>query len=141
MIGEVGIFIVLYEVGFIMIEIDFDFVVVGEMCNYLFEVIMKVIRYIINGVCFIVINLDVMGLSVDGVFFVIGVIVVFIMKVIGKEFYVVGKLNLMMFCLVLNKIGVYLKKIGMIGDCMDIDIVVGIEVGLYMVLVFMGISD
>lgn len=42
-IGEVGLMMVLYEVGFIFIDIDFDYVVFGEICIYFFEVIIWVV--------------------------------------------------------------------------------------------------
>lgn len=56
------------------------------------------------------------GFSKEGLLFVIGVVVVMIEVVLKYKLYIVGKLNLMMFCLVLNCIEVYFEIIVMIGD-------------------------
>jgi NagD protein len=140
-IGEAGILTALHEAGFIMTETDPDFVVVGETRNYSFEAITKAIRHIINGARFIVTNPDATGPSADGVLPATGAIAALITKATGKEPYVVGKPNPMMFRSALNKIGAHSKKTGMIGDRMDTDIVAGIEAGLHTVLVLTGISD
>jgi len=140
-IGEAGILTALHEAGFIMTETNPDFVVVGETRNYSFEAITKAIRHIINGSRFIVTNPDATGPSADGVLPATGAIAALITKATGKEPYVVGKPNPMMFRSALNKIGAHSKKTGMIGDRMDTDIVAGIEAGLHTVLVLTGISD
>jgi len=116
-------------------------VVVGETRNYSFEAITKAIRLIIRGARFIVTNPDATGPSADGVMPATGAIAALITKATGKEPYVVGKPNPMMFRSALNKIGAHSKKTGMIGDRMDTDIIAGIEAGLHTVLVMTGISD
>ena len=70
-----------------------------------------------------------------------GAITALITKATGKEPYVVGKPNPMMFRSALNRIGAHSESTGMIGDRMDTDIVAGIEAGLHTVLVLTGISD
>ena len=140
-IGEAGILTALHEAGFIMTETDPDFVVVGETRNYSFEAITKAIRLIDGGARFIVTNPDATGPSADGPLPATGAIAALITKATGKEPYVVGKPNPMMFRSALNKIGAHSKKTGMIGDRMDTDIVAGIEAGLHTVLVLTGISD
>ena len=140
-IGEAGILTALHEAGFIMTETNPDFVVVGETRNYSFEAITKAIRLIIRGARFIVTNPDATGPSADGVMPATGAIAALITKATGKEPYVVGKPNPMMFRSALNKIGAHSKKTGMIGDRMDTDIIAGIEAGLHTVLVMTGISD
>ena len=140
-IGEAGILTALHEAGFIMTETEPDFVVVGETRNYSFEAITKAIRLIDGGARFIVTNPDATGPSADGPLPATGAIAALITKATGKEPYVVGKPNPMMFRSALNKIGAHSKKTGMIGDRMDTDIVAGIEAGLHTVLVLTGISD
>jgi len=140
-IGEAGILTALHEAGFIMTETDPDFVVVGETRNYSFEAITKAIRLIEGGARFIVTNPDATGPSADGPMPATGAIAALITKATGKDPYVVGKPNPMMFRSALNKIGAHSKKTGMIGDRMDTDIVAGIEAGLHTVLVLTGISD
>ncbi len=62
-------------------------------------------------------------------------------KATGKQPYVVGKPNPMMFRSAMNRIGAHSENTGMIGDRMDTDVQAGIEAGLHTVLVLTGISD
>ena len=140
-IGEAGLTTALHEAGFIMTETDPDYVVVGETRNYSFEAITKAIRFIAAGSRFIATNPDATGPSVDGVLPATGAITALITKAIGKEPYIVGKPNPMMFRSALNRIGAHSENTGMIGDRMDTDIVAGIEAGLHTILVLTGISD
>ena len=140
-IGESGLTTALHEAGFIMTEIDPDYVVVGETRNYSFEAITKAIRLIDNGARFIATNPDATGPSADGPMPATGAIAALITKATGKDPYVVGKPNPMMFRSAMNKIGAHSETTAMIGDRMDTDIVAGIEAGLHTVLVLTGISD
>lgn len=140
-IGEAGITTALHEAGFIMTETNPDYVVVGETRNYSFDAITKAIRLINNGARFIATNPDATGPSADGVLPATGAISALITKATGKEPYVVGKPNPMMFRSAMNRIGAHSENTAMIGDRMDTDIVAGIEAGLHTVLVMTGISD
>jgi NagD protein len=140
-IGESGLTNALHEVGFIMTDSDPDYVVVGETRNYSFEAITKAIRLINDGARFIATNPDATGPSADGVLPATGAIAALITKATGKDPYVVGKPNPMMFRSAMNKIGAHSETTAMIGDRMDTDIVAGIEAGLHTVLVLTGISD
>ncbi len=140
-IGEAGITTALHEAGFIMTETNPDYVVVGETRNYSFEAITKAIRLIVDGARFIVTNPDATGPSADGPMPATGAVAALITKATGKEPYVVGKPNPMMFRSALNKIGAHSENTAMIGDRMDTDIVAGIEAGLHTILVLTGISD
>ena len=140
-IGEAGITTALHEAGFIMTERDPDYVVVAETRNYSFDAITKAIRLINYGSRFIVTNPDATSPSPDGVFPATGAVAALITKATGKEPYVVGKPNPMMFRSAMNKIGAHSENTGMIGDRMDTDIIAGIEAGLHTVLVLTGISD
>jgi NagD protein len=140
-IGEAGITTALHEAGFIMTETNPDYVVVGETRNYSFEAITKAIRLIADGARFIVTNPDATGPSAEGPLPATGAIAALITKATGKEPYVVGKPNPMMFRSAMNRIGAHSENTGMIGDRMDTDIVAGIEAGLHTILVLTGISD
>ena len=140
-IGEAGITTALHEAGFIMTESSPDYVVVGETRNYSFDAITKAIRLIGSGSRFIVTNPDATGPSADGPLPATGAVAALISKATGKEPYVVGKPNPMMFRSAMNKIGAHSENTGMIGDRMDTDIVAGIEAGLHTILVLSGISD
>jgi NagD protein len=140
-IGEAGTTTALHEAGFIMTDTNPDYVVVGETRNYSFEAITKAIRLIGEGARFIITNPDATGPSAEGPMPATGAVAALITKATGKEPYVVGKPNPMMFRSAMNKIGAHSENTGMIGDRMDTDIVAGIEAGLHTILVLTGISD
>lgn len=140
-IGEAGITTALHEAGFIMTESEPDYVVIGETRNYSFEAITKAIRLINDGARFIATNPDATGPSAEGPMPATGAIAALITKATGKDPYIVGKPNPMMFRSAMNKIGAHSENTGMIGDRMDTDIVAGIEAGLHTILVLTGISD
>ncbi|NEM91893.1 HAD-IIA family hydrolase [Galbitalea soli] len=140
-IGEAGLTTALHEAGFVMTETAPDYVVVGETRNYSFEAITKAIRLIGDGSRFIVTNPDATGPSAEGPLPATGAVAALISKATGKEPYVVGKPNPMMFRSAMNKIGAHSENTGMIGDRMDTDVVAGIEAGLHTILVLTGISD
>ena len=140
-IGEAGITTALHEAGFIMTENDPDYVVVGETRTYSFEAITRAIRLIGDGARFIITNPDATGPSAEGPLPATGAVAALISKATGREPYVVGKPNPMMFRSAMNKIGAHSENTGMIGDRMDTDIVAGIEAGLHTILVLTGISD
>ncbi|GAB3041130.1 HAD-IIA family hydrolase [Parafrigoribacterium mesophilum] len=140
-IGEAGITTALHEAGFIMTENDPDYVVVGETRTYSFEAITRAIRLIGSGARFIITNPDATGPSAEGPLPATGAVAALITKATGREPYVVGKPNPMMFRSAMNKIHAHSENTGMIGDRMDTDIVAGIEAGLHTILVLTGISD
>ncbi len=140
-IGEAGLTTALHEAGYVMTETQPDYVVVGETRQYSFEAITKAIRFINSGARFIVTNPDSTGPTPLGVVPATGAFAALITRATGKEPYVVGKPNPMMFRSALNRIGAHSETTGMIGDRMDTDIVAGIEAGLHTVLVRTGISD
>lgn len=135
-VGEGVLIYELYKVGFIIIDVNFDFVIVGEMCFYNWDMMYKVVYFVVNGVCFIVINSDIYGC---GFYFVCGVLCVGIEKIFGCKLFYVGKFSLWIICVVLNKMQVYLEEMVIVGDNLCIDILVGFQVGLEMILVFFGV--
>ena len=140
-IGQAGVITALHEAGYTMTEKDPDFVVIGETRQYSFEAITIAIRLIEQGARFIATNPDATGPSADGILPATGAISALISKATGREPYVVGKPNPMMFRSALNTIGAHSETTGMIGDRMDTDIIAGMEAGLHTVLVTTGISS
>jgi NagD protein len=139
-LGEAGMTTALHSAGFVMTETNPDYVVVGETRHYSFEAITKAIRLISAGARFISTNPDATGPSPEGPLPATGAINALITRATGKEPYIVGKPNPMMFRSALNKIGAHSHNTAMIGDRMDTDIVAGIEAGLHTVLVLTGIT-
>lgn len=140
-IGEAGLTTALHEAGYIMTETQPDYVVVGETRQYSFEAITMAIRFINAGARFIITNPDATGPTPSGVVPATGSFAALISHATGKQPYVVGKPNPMMFRSAMNRIGAHSENTGMIGDRMDTDVVAGIEAGLHTVLVRTGISD
>ncbi|WP_374009343.1 HAD-IIA family hydrolase [Leifsonia sp. LS-T14] len=140
-IGEAGLTTALHEAGFIMTDTNPDYVVVGETRSYSFDAITKAIRLIGKGARFIATNPDATGPSAEGPLPATGAVTAMITKATGRDPYVVGKPNPMMFRSAMNRIGAHSENTAMIGDRMDTDVIAGIEAGLHTILVLTGISD
>ena len=140
-IGEAGLTTALHEVGYIQTDVNPDYVVLGESRTFSFETLTKAIRLINNGARFIATNPDATGPSAEGPLPATGSVAALITKATGREPYIVGKPNPMMFRSAMNKISAHSESTGMIGDRMDTDVVAGIEAGLHTVLVLTGIAD
>ncbi|MFM2023911.1 MAG: hypothetical protein RIR89_1303 [Actinomycetota bacterium] len=140
-IGEAGLLTAMHDIGYVMSENKPDFVVLGENRSLSFEALTKAVRLIEKGSRFIATNPDVTGPSPDGPIPATGSVAALITKATGKEPYVVGKPNPMMFRSAMRKIDAHSKSTAMIGDRMDTDVVAGIEAGLHTILVMTGISN
>lgn len=139
-IGEAGLTTALHAAGFILTEIDVDYVVLGETRTYSFEAITTAIRLIVSGAKFIATNPDATGPSPDGPLPATGAVAAMITAATSRKPYIVGKPNPMMFRSALNKIEAHSETTAMIGDRMDTDIIAGMEAGLFTVLVLTGIT-
>ena len=140
-LGEAGMTTALHEIGYVMTDQNPDYVVLGETRNFNFDSLTKAIRLINGGARFIATNPDATGPSAEGVLPATGSVAALITKATGREPYIVGKPNPMMFRSAMNKIEAHSESTGMIGDRMDTDVVAGIEAGLHTVLVLTGIAD
>jgi NagD protein len=140
-IGEAGLTQAMYEIGYVITEVRPDFVVLGETRNLSFDNLTKAIRLIDKGARFIATNPDPTGPSEEGPLPATGSVAALITKATGKNPYIVGKPNPMMFRSAMRKIDAHSETTAMIGDRMDTDVVAGIEAGLHTILVRTGISD
>lgn len=137
-IGEAGLTTALYEVGFIMTDVEPDVVVLGETRTYSFEAITTAIRLIGRGARFIATNPDVTGPSSDGPLPATGAVASMITAATGRKPYFVGKPNPMMIRAALNRIDAHSEDTAFVGDRMDTDITSGTEAGLQTHLVLSG---
>ena len=137
-IGEAGLTTALHEIGYVLTDTDPDFVVLGETRTYSFEAITKAIRLIGAGARFIATNPDPTGPSTEGPLPACGAVAALITRATGREPYIVGKPNPMMFRSALNAIDAHSETTAMIGDRMDTDVVAGMEAGLETFLVLTG---
>ena len=140
-IGESGLTTALYEVGYTLADRAPDYVVLGETRTYSFERITRAIRLILDGARFIATNPDTTGPSVGGVLPATGSVAALISRATGVEPYFVGKPNPLMIRSALNALDAHSETTAMIGDCMDTDIVAGLEAGLDTVLVLTGVTE
>jgi len=137
-IGEAGLTTALYEAGYVLTDVDPDYVVLGETRTYSFEAITKAIRLVESGARFIATNPDVTGPSPEGPLPATGSVAAMITKATGADPYFVGKPNPMMFRSAMNRIHAHSESTIMVGDRMDTDVVAGIEAGLETILVLTG---
>jgi NagD protein len=137
-IGEAGLTTALHEIGYVLTDTAPDFVVLGETRTYSFEAITKAIRLIDAGARFIATNPDPTGPSADGPTPACGAVAALITRATGKEPYIVGKPNPMMFRSALNAIDAHSETTAMVGDRMDTDVIAGMEAGLETFLVLTG---
>lgn len=137
-IGEAGLTTALHQAGYVMTEVDPEYVVLGETRTYDFNSLTRAIRLIEGGAKFIATNPDKTGPSDEGTLPATGAIAAMISKATGRKPYFVGKPNPIMIRAGLNKIGAHSEDAAMIGDRMDTDILAAIESGLYANLVLTG---
>ncbi|MEN3304756.1 MAG: 5-nucleotidase [Micromonosporaceae bacterium] len=139
-LGEAGLTTALHNGGYILSNLEPDYVVLGETRTYSFTAITTAIRLIVAGARFICTNPDPVGPSNEGILPAVGSVAALISKATGVEPYFVGKPNPMMMRSALNTIGAHSETTAMIGDRMDTDVLCGLEAGLETILVLSGIS-
>ncbi|MDL4776902.1 MULTISPECIES: HAD-IIA family hydrolase [Thermomonosporaceae] len=139
-IGEAGLTTALHEAGYVLTDLDPDYVVLGETRTYSFSSITRAIRLIDRGARFVATNPDPIGPSLEGSLPATGAVAAMITKATGVEPYFVGKPNPLMMRSALNVVGGHSESTAMIGDRMDTDIVAGVEAGLETILVLTGVT-
>jgi NagD protein len=140
-IGEAGLTTALHEVGYVLTDVDPDYVVLGETRTYSFEAITRAIRLVDNGARFIATNPDATGPSQEGLLPATGAVAALVERATGRAPYFVGKPNPLMMRSALRAVGAHSENTVMIGDRMDTDVRSGLEAGMRTLLVLTGISD
>lgn len=139
-IGGSGLTQAVHDIGYVITDIDPDYVVLGETENYHYETVTKAIRLIDAGARFIATNPDVSGPSEAGIIPGCGAMAALIERATGKGPFYVGKPNPLMMRSALNYLDVHSEDTVMIGDRMDTDIVAGVESGMPTILVLTGVT-
>jgi NagD protein len=139
-IGEAGLTTALHEAGYVLTDLDPDYVVLGETRTYSFSQITRAIRLIERGARFIATNPDPIGPSAEGSLPACGAVAAMITKATGVDPYFVGKPNPLMMRTALNRVGGHSECTAMVGDRMDTDVVAGVEAGLETILVLTGVT-
>jgi NagD protein len=140
-IGESGLTQAIHEIGYVITDIDPDYVVLGETVAYNYQNITKAIRLIANGARFIATNPDVTGPTEAGIVPGCGSMAALIEKASGRAPFFVGKPNPLMMRTALNYLDVHSEDTVMIGDRMDTDIVAGVQSGMRTILVLTGVTS
>jgi NagD protein len=140
-VGESGLTEAIHQVGYIITEIDPDYVVLGETKNYNFGQITKAIRLVVGGARFIATNPDSSGPGDGGLVPACGAMAALIEEASGVSPFFVGKPNPLMMRSALNYLDIHSEDTVMIGDRMDTDIVAGVESGMETVLVLTGVTS
>ncbi|MGC9469061.1 MAG: HAD-IIA family hydrolase [Anaerolineae bacterium] len=139
-IGESGLTEAIHNAGYVITDIDPEYVVLGETHTYNIAQITKGIRLIVDGARFIATNPDPSGPSERGIVPACGAMAALIEKASGKAPFFVGKPNPLMMRTALNYLGVHSEDTIMVGDRMDTDIVAGVESGMETILVLTGVT-
>jgi NagD protein len=140
-VGEAGLTTALHDVGYVLSDVDPDYVVLGETRTYSFEAITRAIRLIRAGGRFIATNPDAIGPSPSGPLPATGSVAALISRATGRDPYYVGKPNPLMMRSALRELEAHSEATAIIGDRMDTDVVAGLEAGLETILVLSGVSS
>ncbi len=140
-LGESGLTQAIHDIGYIITDINPDYVVLGETNAYNFQMIKKAIRLIHDdGARFIATNPDASGPSEGGLVPACGAMAALIEKASGISPLFVGKPNALMMRTALNYLNVHSENTIMVGDRMDTDIVAGVTSGMQTILVLSGVT-
>jgi len=140
-IGEAGLTQAIHEIGYVITDINPDYVVLGETAAYNYANITKAIRLIVAGARFIATNPDVSGPTEAGIVPGCGAMAALIENATGKAPFYVGKPNPFIMRAALNYLDVHSEDTVMIGDRMDTDVVAGVQSGMQTILVLSGITE
>ena len=140
-LGESGLTEAVHDIGYIITDVEPDYVVLGETLAYDFQMIKKAIRLIHDfGARFIATNPDASGPSENGLVPACGAMASLIEKATGISPFFVGKPNALMMRTALNYLNVHSENTIMVGDRMDTDIVAGVTSGMETILVLSGVT-
>jgi NagD protein len=140
-LGESGLTEAIHNIGYVITDVNPDYVVLGETMAYNFQMIKKAIRLIHDGGArFIATNPDASGPSEGGLVPACGAMAALIEKASGVSPFFVGKPNALMMRTALNFLNVHSENTIMVGDRMDTDIVAGVTSGMETILVLSGVT-
>ncbi len=139
-LGEAWLTTALHDIGYVLVDRDPQYVVVGETTAYSFERITRAVQLVAAGARFIATNRDVAGPSSTGLTPATGAVAALISSASGVQPYFIGKPNPLMMRSALNAIEAHSEESVMVGDNMDTDIVAGMESGMETILVLTGVT-
>lgn len=138
-LGESGLTSAIHHVGYVITDIDPDYVVLGEG-SFDLEMLTTAVRMVQNGAHFLATNPDASGPGEGGTVPACGALAAFVEKASGISPYFIGKPNPLMMRTALNYLDVHSEDTIMIGDNMATDIIGGVESGMATILVLSGVT-
>ncbi len=139
-IGGAGLIHALYDAGFVMNDVNPDYVVIGETKDYDFDKIEKAVNLVLSGARLIGANPDTKDRIGNGFTPGTGALIAPIEKVTGCQAYFLGKPNPFTMQQAIKKLNAPQEETVIIGDRMDTDIIGGIETGIDTVLLLSGVT-
>jgi len=139
-IGESGLTTALHDIGYVLTDLNPDYVVLGETLAYSFQRLTQAIRLVMNGARFIATNPDVIGPTEHGLIPATGAVAALVSEATRVRPYYVGKPNPLMMRSALRRLKGHSESSVMIGARMDTDIVAGTEAGMQTILVLTGVT-
>ena len=139
-IGESGLTEAIHDIGYVITDLDPDYVVLGETHSYNLELVTRAIRLVAEGARFIATNPDPSGPSESGLVPACGAMAALIETASGLSPFFVGKPNPLMMRTALNYLDVHSEDTVMVGDRMETDILAGVESGMETILVLSGVT-
>ncbi|SFW26187.1 NagD protein [Sinomicrobium oceani] len=139
-LGEGGLITSLHQQGYVMVNQNPDYVVVGEGRNFTLEMVNNAVDMILEGAKFIATNLDPSPKKEGWNNLGIKAIVAMIEEATGKKAFSVGKPSPVMMRAARKTLGLTAQETIIIGDTMDTDILGGIQLGYHTILTLSGVS-
>jgi NagD protein len=139
-LGEGGLITSLSQEGYILVNNNPDFVVVGEGRNFTLEMVNNAVDMILHGAKLIATNLDPSPKKIGWNNLGIKAIVAMIEEATGEKAFSVGKPSPVMMRAARKYLGLEAKETIIIGDTMDTDILGGIQLGYTTILTLTGVS-
>jgi NagD protein len=137
-IGEGGLLQALHQNGYSIVDVEPDYVVVGEGRTMTSEALEVATRLILGGAKLIATNIDPNCPTASGVRPGCGAIVSFLETSTGKKALSVGKPSPLMMRAARKQLNLAASQTVMIGDTMDTDIIGGVQMGYHTVLALSG---
>lgn len=139
-IGEAGLVNALYDAGFLMNNVNPDYVVFGETRTLNYEMIERATLLVHKGAKLIGTNPDITAPTEAGIIPATRSLISPVEMASGKSAYFLGKPNPLMMRIGMSMLGCDNKDTCIIGDRMDTDIIAGIESEIDTVLVLTGVT-
>ena len=137
-IGEGGLLQALHQNGYSIVDVEPDYVVVGEGRTMTNEALEVATRLVLGGAKLIATNIDPNCPTASGTRPGCGAIVAFLETSTGKKALSVGKPSPVMMRAARKQLQLVASQTVMIGDTMETDIIGGVQMGYHTVLALSG---